>query len=94
MLMSLTCTVYGANVNVATYCIHVPSHFQADKAATGVNSPYLCLSDFIAPAQSQVQDYIGMFAVSVGFGCEEMCEKSVYMHIHYALCDDFANYCF
>lgn len=32
--------------------------------------PYLCLSDFIAPLTSGVRDYIGMFAVSAGFGYE------------------------
>jgi 5-methyltetrahydrofolate--homocysteine methyltransferase len=28
----------------------------------------LCLSDFIAPLTSGVGDYIGMFAVTAGFG--------------------------
>ena len=40
--------------------------------------PYVCLSDFIAPASSAhpaACDYIGMFAVSAGFGCKELCEK-------------------
>lgn len=30
--------------------------------------PYLCVSDFVAPLASGVRDYIGMFAVSAGFG--------------------------
>ncbi len=51
---------------------------QADKAATGkLLSPYMCISDYIAPVESNVIDYIGMFAVSVGFGCDELCEKLV-----------------
>lgn len=29
---------------------------------------YLCLSDFIAPLSSGISDYVGMFAVSAGFG--------------------------
>ena len=53
------------------------SFLQADKAATGTVSPYMCISDFIAPVDTGVQDYIGMFAVSVGFGCEELCEGLV-----------------
>jgi len=36
---------------------------------------FACLSDFIAPIDSGLEDYIGMFAVSAGFGCEEMCAK-------------------
>ena len=33
------------------------------------------MSDFIAPKSSGVTDYIGGFAVSTGFGCEEICKK-------------------
>lgn len=32
------------------------------------DEPYLCISDFVAPISSGVRDYIGMFAVSAGFG--------------------------
>lgn len=32
------------------------------------DEPHLCLSDFIAPLDSGIPDYIGMFAVSAGFG--------------------------
>lgn len=35
---------------------------------------YHCLSDFISPDKD---DYIGMFAVSAGFGVDELCEKYV-----------------
>ncbi|MBN2745089.1 MAG: methionine synthase [Bacteroidales bacterium] len=34
-----------------------------------------CLSDFIAPAESGVEDYIGLFAVSSGIGAEEIATK-------------------
>lgn len=37
------------------------------------NSPYFCISDFIAPEQSNKRDYIGLFAVSI-FGAEELCK--------------------
>merc|ERR1719247_1780437 len=39
------------------------------------DSTYYALSDFIAPKDTGVQDYIGAFAVSCGFGCEEVCAK-------------------
>ncbi|XP_072312800.1 methionine synthase [Eucyclogobius newberryi] len=36
--------------------------------------PYLCLSDFIAPLDSGVKDYLGLFAVAV-FGAEELSQQ-------------------
>jgi len=36
---------------------------------------YLALSDFVAAKDSGVADYVGAFAVSAGFGCEEVCGK-------------------
>jgi len=35
----------------------------------------LAFGDFIAPKSSGVQDYVGLFAVSSGFGLEELAEK-------------------
>uniref|UniRef100_A0A8C1TQF1 Methionine synthase n=1 Tax=Cyprinus carpio TaxID=7962 RepID=A0A8C1TQF1_CYPCA len=46
---------------------------QAEKDSAS-SEPYLCLSDFVAPRGSGVQDYVGLFAVSV-FGAEELCQK-------------------
>jgi len=37
------------------------------------DTTYYAMSDFIAPKDSGVKDYIGAFAVSCGFGCEEVC---------------------
>jgi 5-methyltetrahydrofolate--homocysteine methyltransferase len=37
----------------------------------GVQRPNQCLSDFIAPKESGLQDYIGMFAVTAGLGIEK-----------------------
>ncbi|RKP23035.1 activation domain of methionine synthase [Syncephalis pseudoplumigaleata] len=42
---------------------------EKDKDAT---DPYLCISDFIAPKESGIADYIGLFAVSSGFGADEL----------------------
>lgn len=36
---------------------------------------YYCLSDFIAPVESGIEDYIGMFAVSAGYGVEDLAKK-------------------
>lgn len=48
--------------------------------------PYLALSDFIAPAESGVKDYIGAFAVTAGIGIEGVLKhydqkKDVYSEI-------------
>tara|TARA_B100000902_G_scaffold146629_1_gene143689 strand:- start:135 stop:2813 length:2679 start_codon:yes stop_codon:yes gene_type:complete len=44
---------------------------QQSKKRDGV--PNLALSDFIAPKDSNIKDYIGLFSVSSGFGCDELC---------------------
>jgi len=36
---------------------------------------YLALSDFIAPKSSGIQDYVGVFCVTTGFGTEELAQK-------------------
>lgn len=38
------------------------------------SDPYLCLSDFVAPVNSGLTDYIGIFAVGI-FGAEELCQQ-------------------
>ena len=42
---------------------------QAEKIA---GDPYYALSDFVAPAETGVQDYFGGFAVTTGIGCDEL----------------------
>ncbi len=39
------------------------------------NTPNLALSDFIAPNESGIADYIGMFAVTTGIGVEELVDR-------------------
>lgn len=41
----------------------------------GVARPNQCLADFIAPKDSGVADYIGLFAVTSGLGIEKQAEK-------------------
>lgn len=36
-----------------------------------VEEPYLCLSDFLRPVESNVMDYVGVFAVTAGQGVRE-----------------------
>ncbi|XP_037611245.1 methionine synthase isoform X1 [Sebastes umbrosus] len=46
---------------------------QAEKDRSS-SEPYLCVSDFVAPVDSGVADYIGVFAVAV-FGAEELSQQ-------------------
>jgi len=39
------------------------------------NTPNLALSDFIAPNESGIADFIGMFAVTAGIGVEELVDR-------------------
>lgn len=43
---------------------------------------YHCLSDFVAPKSSKVQDYVGMFAVTAGLGSKELCTKYVCLRMY------------
>ena len=45
---------------------------QMEKAAGESN---FCLADFVAPKASGIKDYMGTFAVSAGFGVEDLCKK-------------------
>ncbi len=50
-------------------------HFLRQQNKKAMNLPNFCLTDFIAPADSGRQDYIGMFAVTAGIGLENLVEK-------------------
>ena len=54
----------------SSFEVHVV--LQAEK---DMDNTYLCISDFVAPKESGVVDYIGMFAVTCGLGCRELCSK-------------------
>ncbi|HSW54238.1 MAG TPA: methionine synthase [Ignavibacteriaceae bacterium] len=61
------------------------------------DEPNIALADFIAPKESGVEDYIGMFAVTAGVGIEKLVEKFEKDHDDYnsimtkALADRFAE---
>jgi len=54
---------------------------QQNKKASG--QPNLCLSDFIAPKEAGIKDYIGAFAVTAGTGIEKWIEKFEKEHDDY-----------
>jgi len=45
---------------------------QKGRSTRGFNA---CLTDFIAPRESGIEDYMGAFVVSAGFGAKELAEK-------------------
>ena len=48
------------------------------------NLPNLALADFIAPKESGIKDYIGLFAVTAGIGIEELINKYEKDHDDYS----------
>ncbi|MEM0519145.1 methionine synthase [Aequorivita flava] len=54
---------------------------QQSKKAKG--KPNIALADFIAPKETGIQDYIGCFCVSAGFGTAELAAKYVADHDDY-----------
>ncbi len=65
----------------------------------GVRRPNQCLADFIAPMDSGVADYIGLFAVTAGLGIEKHLQRFMDRHDDYsaillkALADRLAEAC-
>ena len=60
---------YSENDTIVAGGISIPMLRQQKKSE---KDEYLCLSDFIAPVTSGKKDYIGAFAVTAGFGAEEL----------------------
>lgn len=54
---------------------------QQSKKASG--RPNIALSDFVAPKETGLQDYIGCFCVSTGFGTKELADKYETAHDDY-----------
>jgi 5-methyltetrahydrofolate--homocysteine methyltransferase len=50
-------------------------HFLRQQRQKDRDDPYRSLSDFVAPRDSGVADYIGGFAVTSGIGLREVCER-------------------
>ena len=47
---------------------------QAEKDSAD-SDPYMSIGDFVAPVESGVVDYVGVFAVTAGVGCDELCSQ-------------------
>ena len=60
-------------------------HHLRQQVKTRNQSPNFCLSDFIAPKESELADYVGAFAVTAGFGADELAERFLAEH------DDYNN---
>ncbi|MBI5916324.1 MAG: methionine synthase, partial [Bacteroidetes bacterium] len=58
-------------------------HFLRQQAEKAAGQPNLCLSDFIAPQQTGLEDYIGMFAVTTGIGIEKWIKHFEEQHDDY-----------
>jgi len=64
--------VYTDETRQEVQCKFCTLRQQAEKEN---DDPYLAMSDFIAPKDSGVSDYIGMFVASSGFGLDKLTEK-------------------
>ncbi|MFC5269977.1 methionine synthase [Adhaeribacter terreus] len=58
-------------------------HTLRQQGKKGANVPNLAFSDFIAPEESGLTDYVGGFAVSVGFGIEKLLAEYEAAHDDY-----------
>jgi 5-methyltetrahydrofolate--homocysteine methyltransferase len=59
-------------------------HHLRQQLAKPPERPNWCLSDFVAPAETEVRDYIGAFAVTTGIGIEEHVQRFEAMHDDYS----------
>ncbi|MGB5697817.1 MAG: vitamin B12 dependent-methionine synthase activation domain-containing protein, partial [Polyangiales bacterium] len=58
-------------------------HMLRQQAVKPNDQPYFCLSDFVAPASTGLQDHIGAFAVTTGIGADELARKFEQDHDDY-----------
>ncbi len=59
-------------------------HTLRQQAEKTNKDPYIALSDFVAPVNSGVNDYLGCFAVTTGIGIEKLLEKFAKEHDDYS----------
>jgi 5-methyltetrahydrofolate--homocysteine methyltransferase len=58
---------------------------QSDRPVVdGIKKPNRCLSDFVAPKNSGINDYVGMFAVTAGLGIEKKIREFESKHDDYS----------
>jgi 5-methyltetrahydrofolate--homocysteine methyltransferase len=59
-------------------------HHLRQQLAKPPDRPNWCLSDFLAPAETEIRDYIGAFAVTTGIGIEEQLRRFDIEHDDYS----------
>ncbi|HUG44049.1 MAG TPA: methionine synthase, partial [Acidobacteriota bacterium] len=59
-------------------------HFLRQQSEKRGGSPHRCLSDFIAPKESGLADYLGMFAVTAGIGLDKLVQQFERDHDDYS----------
>ena len=59
-------------------------HFLRQQKDRGENEKYLCLADFVAPADSGREDYLGGFVVTAGEGVEQYADYFKEKHDDYS----------
>jgi 5-methyltetrahydrofolate--homocysteine methyltransferase len=59
-------------------------HFLRQQSIRASSLPNMCLSDFIAPKDSGIADYIGAFVVTAGIGCDVLCKEYEAQHDEYS----------
>ncbi|MBM2853432.1 MAG: 5-methyltetrahydrofolate--homocysteine methyltransferase [Steroidobacteraceae bacterium] len=63
---------------------HAMLHHLRQQKVKPAGQPQLCLSDFVAPRESGVADYVGGFAVTAGIGIEERVARFEAAHDDYS----------
>ena len=58
-------------------------HMLRQQATKPVEQPYFCLSDFVAPTSTGLEDHIGAFAVTTGIGADALCKTFEQDHDDY-----------
>ena len=58
-------------------------HMLRQQAVKPNEQPYFCLSDFVAPLRSGIEDHIGAFAVTTGIGADELARSFEQEHDDY-----------
>jgi 5-methyltetrahydrofolate--homocysteine methyltransferase len=69
--------LYDGDKQIGTF------HTLRKQQITEADTPFVAMSDFIAPKGCGYRDYIGAFAVTVGIGLEELIEKYTADNDHY-----------
>jgi 5-methyltetrahydrofolate--homocysteine methyltransferase len=77
--------VYTNDENAKEKETQLVLHQLRQQLKTRNSSPNYCLTDFVAPKETGLDDYIGAFAVTAGFGADELAEQFLAQH------DDYNN---